>query len=169
MRVIIDQYSNEILMTGKTPVFAMDIRYSGTFVGELNIPAQVVSMNNNRILLSRIDGLEFEGLILTYEGKLSIKGIHIYTGRFNKVPCKIIKHSDDFNKTAETWNTLGDKYEDLDKTNKNESYRKTLLSYKKGEKDVYLHKGLRHKNVGKLPQRELKILQTIKEKNNGIK
>ena len=71
MLVTIDQYSEEVFISGNPPIFAMDIRYSGTFVGQLHIPAQVVSISKNRILLSRVDGLNFEGLLLSYKGDLS--------------------------------------------------------------------------------------------------
>ena len=72
MLVTIDQYSEEVFISGNPPIFAMDIRYSGTFVGQLHIPAQVVSISKNRILLSRVDGLNFEGLLLSYKGNLSL-------------------------------------------------------------------------------------------------
>ena len=169
MLATIDQYSEEVFISGNPPIFVMDIRYSGTFVGQLHIPAQVVSISKNRMLLSRVDGLNFEGLLLSYKGDLSLRGIRIYTGRFDKLPTKIIKHSDHFNKKRESYLTLQDKYEDLGDTNKDYYHRKTLLSYRKGNREVYLCNGMRHTNVAKLPSKELKILKTIKEKNNGIK
>ena len=136
MRSRVDQYQNEIFMSGCDGASLIDIRFNGAFIGDL-FPEGHVSMGRNRILISNVKGYVPSDLFMNYQGSFNIRRIYAY---FNgkSVPVPVRRHSDEIERIFGKWDKSEVKYEDYNKSFQYFSGGESLLSYVKKGKRYYL-------------------------------
>ncbi len=156
MKVRIDQYYNEIFMSGYAGARLIDIRFNGAFTGDL-IPEGHVSMGKNRILISNIKENVASNLLIRYEGNLNITRVYM---RFkdSSIAVPVIKHSDEVNRIFGKWSEAETKYEDYNKSFKYFIEGDSLLSYVNKDKRFYLN---RKKRAGNTSLPNSKILENL--------
>ena len=159
MKVRIDQYYNEIFMSGYAGARLIDIRFNGAFTGDL-IPEGHVSMGKNRILISNVKEYKPSDLFMSYEGSFNIKKIYAYFDG-ECYPAQIIRHSDEINRIFGQWDKAETKYENYNKTLEYLFGGESLLSYIKKNKRYYLSKKRRSNFLKAHSQEDGKILNNL--------
>ena len=156
MKARIDQYYNEIFMSGYAGARLIDIRFNGAFTGDL-IPEGHVSMGKNRILISNIKENVASNLLIRYEGNLNITRVYM---RFkdSSIAVPVIKHSDEVNRIFGKWSEGETKDEDYNKSFKYFIEGDSLLSYVNKDKRFYLN---RKKRAGNTSLPNSKILENL--------
>ena len=160
MRIKIEQKENEIYLTGYEDADLIDIRYNGTFVGDL-IPRGYVSMNDKRIIAHNITKESTNDLFMRYVGNVQITEVFVYTK--DNVYGGVVKiDSDEFNNVAGEWKGSDSKWEKLGYNNNHEKDLGTMLAYIKDNKRYYLHRGKRTKTIPKkIKTNEKNILNNL--------
>ncbi len=158
MKVRIDQYYNEIFMSGYAGARLIDIRFNGAFTGDL-IPEGHVSMNRNRILISNIKEHTPSDIFMRYAGSLDITKVYV---RFkdSSVAVPVIKHSDEVNRIFGKWSEAETKYEDYNKSFKYLIGGSSLLSYVNKDERFYI-KGKNRNNFISSLSEDGKILNNL--------
>ena len=160
MRIKLDQKQNEIYLTGYEGADLIDIRYSGTFIGDL-IPKGFVAMNDKRIIIYNAEKESTNDLFMRYEGNLQIRDIFVYT-KENSYAGVVQIDSDDFNNITGEWEDSDSKWEKLGYSNKYEKDLGSMLAYIKGKKRYYLSRGNRTNTIpSKIKTNEKNIVHNL--------
>ena len=160
--VKLNQYKDELYLSGFGNSMVLQINYRGTFVGVL-VPDSKVIMTRNKIIIFDIKDFNENEPLIYYEGNLNI-GSCQYIDSSRKVQNAYSIHSTDVvNKIYYVWEECNDKYEDFNYLGKYGENMKTTLTYKSDGVNYWYHRYKKTRTIrGK--SRERNILEKINEK-----
>jgi len=160
MRIRVDQYKNDVYIKDYRGAILIDIRYSGTFIGDM-IPTGFVAMNSSRIIIYNIQQDLPHDLFMNYEGNLRIRSIFAYTK--DKTYSGVINiESDEWDRISGKWDEIELTWEDYDHSQKYIKDVNTMLSYIKQDDRYYLRGGKRQKTIpAKAKRNEKNILSNL--------
>lgn len=165
----IRQYNDKITIDGSTKNAFIEIRYSGSFVGEVAISSVHVAMNKNTIYLTDIKDDLSDEVFMRYYGNLKITSVYSHqkwedTKIIAKIPEDFSRYSDKINRMATKFDSSDIVYDKFGEPDRYKGNVKSLLSYRNNDKQYYLSK---NKRSGFLPKsymvKEKKILKTLKQ------
>ena len=139
MIVKLIQRVNEINLENSDTIKSFEIRYSGSFVGDV--------MGNTKVKLTRnkifIEYIETPGdMLMIYEGNLSMRQITAYNIEGAKVDVRKSIKSDEWKKVSAEYDTSTSKWTDYNETIKYPKSVKTMVAYTlNGSKRVINSKG----------------------------
>ena len=135
----ITQTENTINLEYSGSIVALDIRYRGDFVGEIQ-GNTVSGAKGGRMIIAFLEPPQ--DTLMTYEGNFNIISYLAYNDEGLIKGRSIKKISDELNKINSKWSISDTKYEDFNKSNRYKKVKKTELTYTRMGKKVKLN----HKN-----------------------
>ena len=160
--VKLNQYKDELYLSGFGNSMVLQINYRGTFVGVL-VPDSKEIMTRNKIIIFDMKDFNENEPLIYYEGNLNI-GSCQYIDSDKKVQNASSRHLTDIvNRINYVWEECNDKYEDFDYLGKYGENMKTTLIYKSNGLNYRYHRYKKTRFMGGR-SKERKILEKINEK-----
>ena len=114
----IEYGDGNISLNAKSTIMGIDIRVSGRYVLEsYDIPGFIMSYKNNCIIGISTDGGLKNGPFLKYSGDLRIMNCDIIDDKLAKTTIKLDYENNNFEHVNIEWQSISDKWEDLNKGN----------------------------------------------------
>jgi hypothetical protein len=148
MSITLTQRVNEINIENAEDMVAIEIKYSGSFVGEV-LGNTITGMNNNKIIIGFLSPPS--ETLMTYYGNFKIISIKAFDKTKTRVGINKIIITDELGNISSKWSESTTTYENYNQTNKYIPKTKSLIA-------STLNNEKRYADInGSIPENKLKL------------